>query len=423
MSRLSSLRRMLVRVAVLTGLLALAGVATATVVGHRGPPHGIFGTPHADTLVGTAGADRISGGGGNDTIRGAGGSDILIGGRGRDVLDGGPGDDRIDARDHNVDTISCGPGHDTVLADFQDEIVPGQCETILGETGRQTAMITVSVPSGGGVVRSTPARLACPPRCSARFEVGRKVTLRAIPAAGYEFVDWTSSCKDAQQTCAFVPQGGAFLAASFTKPGPQPQPAPTGGRNVVLTDQKWVCTGAVDLDVVKVTMHAGDDAISLESGCTGHIRRLEVDTWTDDGFKVQNDDNNAAHDLVIDAGYITCHDIQPGYHQDGVQMMGGARLTFRNMTIDCQGNSNFFISKGGLAATVPADGVCDHCLLLGRSSTTFRIDESLRSGARFSLICPGVYFPKYFVPDKAVDPLDRGNVYLSAGDPRCHSSA
>ena len=80
----------------------------------------LVGTASADVLRGSTSGDRISGTGGRDTITGRGGADCLNGGRGRDTISGGSGNDVIDARDGEVDTVSCGPGRDTVRADRRD---------------------------------------------------------------------------------------------------------------------------------------------------------------------------------------------------------------------------------------------------------------------------------------------------------------
>ena len=66
-----------------------------------------------------------------------------------------------------------------------------------------------------------------------------------------------------------------------------------------------------------------------------------------------------AHDLVIESGYVKCHDVAGSYHQDGIQAMGGTRLTFRNLTVDCLGNANLFVNQGGLKVSMPTDVICD----------------------------------------------------------------
>jgi hypothetical protein len=45
------------------------------------------------------------------------------------MLDAGTGNDRIAARDGTRDTIRCGPGRDTVVADRKD-VVAWNCERV-----------------------------------------------------------------------------------------------------------------------------------------------------------------------------------------------------------------------------------------------------------------------------------------------------
>ena len=164
---------------------------------------------------------------------------------------------------------------------------------------------------------------------------------------------------------------------------------------MTLVDQTWTCSGRVNLNLVKVTMRsAGSDAIRLSDGCTGRIGRIEIDTWREDGVKVQNSSSAAARDLVIESGYIKCHAIANGAHQDGVQAMGGARITFRNMSIDCLGNSNFFVNRGGGGATRPTSIVCEGCMLGPRSSTTIRVNEASELGCAVEQLLPGPQFDR-----------------------------
>src|SRR4051812_15313236 len=76
---------------------------------------------------------------------------------------------------------------------------------------------------------------------------------------------------------------------------------------VNLTDQTWICTGPVDLKLVKVTITndaqgwAQRDGIHLDTGCTGRIAKITVKTAVGDGVKV-----GGAQNLVVDGGTITC---------------------------------------------------------------------------------------------------------------------
>ncbi len=185
----------------------------------------------------------------------------------------------------------------------------------------------------------------------------------------------------------------------------------------MLTNQTWTCNKAVNLTLVKVTMTtANADAIRLASGCTGRIGRIEVETWTQDGVKVQNNSQNAAHDLVVESGYVKCHDMAPAAHQDAVQAMGGARLTFRNIVFDCLGNSNFFVNRAGSGSTQPTDVVCEGCVLGPRSSTTIRVNQATRSGARNSFFCPGRNMTTFWGDPSYVNV---NNTILARTDSRC----
>lgn len=87
------------------------------------------GTAGADTLRGTPYADRLYGRGGRDTIYGLGGNDLLVGGAQVDSISGAAGDDVIQARDRERDTVICGAGRDTVLADRIDRVA-SDCEIV-----------------------------------------------------------------------------------------------------------------------------------------------------------------------------------------------------------------------------------------------------------------------------------------------------
>lgn len=98
----------------------------------------VFGNRGNDRVFGNTGEDRVLGGGGRDSLRGGSSTDVLKGGKGRDFLNGeagedflfgGKGNDRIKANDRRADTIECGKGNDTVLADRADKVAK-DCETV-----------------------------------------------------------------------------------------------------------------------------------------------------------------------------------------------------------------------------------------------------------------------------------------------------
>ena len=184
---------------------------------------------------------------------------------------------------------------------------------------------------------------------------------------------------------------------------------------MILTGRSWVCDGPVDLDLVKVTQPPGD-AIVLASGCSGRIGRIEVDTWTEDGVKVQNQ-SGAAQNVEIGGGYVKCHAITPGAHQDALQAMGGSNITFRGVSFDCLGNSNFFVARAGSGATTPTDIVCDGCSFGSGSGQTIFLGTSVRSGVRSSTICTGRF--DAWRDEGASQPIDVGNTVLPRSNGAC----
>jgi hypothetical protein len=343
--------------------LAVAGVLLAAVVAAAMLRGGDDQTTQARVvetkeILGTPGNDRLTGGPGADAIFAFGGEDRVDAGGGDDLVDGGNREDVIDA----------GPGDDRVRAydGFRDIVLCGQ--------GYDVAYVDpADVLSGCEERREYPDRsLPATPR----------------PAAGS------------------VPQAPNA-----------PGNFPVRG-TIVLEDQPWICREQVDLELVKVTMRKMvDDAIRIDQNCSGRVERLEVDTWTADGIKVQNR-GTVAHDLVIESGYVKCHDVFGEYHQDGIHVMGGHRLTFRNLAVDCLGNANLFLSRGGSQASTPTDVICDGCVLGPSSASTLFWATSLRSGARDTTICAGRYRTVRIEPG-AEDRIDVNNTILPRGHPSC----
>jgi hypothetical protein len=154
------------------------------------------------------------------------------------------------------------------------------------------------------------------------------------------------------------------------------------------------------------------DAIHLQPGCTGRIGRIDVTTSIADGIKVAG----GVHDLTVAGGTVHCVAKAPVLHQDGIQVMGGERITFTKMKIDCGRpaesliNSNMFFSMAGRATTPPTDVVCDQCSFGGGAAHTVSIQQSIRSGVEHSTICRAKY-PNLTltIGSLAVDPVNVDN--------------
>ena len=86
------------------------------------------GVAASQDVRGFSGNDVLTTGGLPDVVFGGVGNDTLDGGAGRDVLDAGAGNDTVNARDGEADTIACGDGSDTVVADAVDTVLG--CEIV-----------------------------------------------------------------------------------------------------------------------------------------------------------------------------------------------------------------------------------------------------------------------------------------------------
>jgi hypothetical protein len=196
-------------------------------------------------------------------------------------------------------------------------------------------------------------------------------------------------------------------------------PAAFAGGGTLIVNGNWRCIRAVDYDLVRVTSTGSGDGVQLSTGCTGRIGRLEVTgVRNGDGIKVQNASTNAAHDLVIGSGIVSCSGPSTnGTHQDGIQAMGGRNILFRNLVIDCYGGGggNWFVNRGGGGATTPTNIRCEHCALGPRHPNQINGATSIGSGVHDSLICR---------PSSGRNPfagvqVNTGNILVSANDPRC----
>jgi hypothetical protein len=98
--------------------------------------------------------------------------------------------------------------------------------------------------------------------------------------------------------------------------------------------------------------------------------------------------------------------------------MSGERITFRNLDIQCNSNPNGQLFINSANGGLPTDVVCDRCILGGGAASTLLVGESVRSGARRSLICPG-RFHSIRINDTAESPVNVANSVLPDTDGRC----
>jgi len=199
----------------------------------------------------------------------------------------------------------------------------------------------------------------------------------------------------------------------------------TAAQDVTLVDRPFRCSSyaqPLDLGTVKVeiTPSAAQpyDAMKLEGGCSGTIRRIEIDTWRADGVKV----GDGAHDLTIGGGYIYEHDRGPLAHQDGIQVMGGSNVTFHNLLVYAPTSNNAALFVNG-DDPPPTDVVCDSCVIVPGNKAV-QIGHSADSGLRNSFVFWGKReMDVSSDPTVAINPVDLNNVHpgycitpMTAGD-------
>lgn len=159
---------------------------------------------------------------------------------------------------------------------------------------------------------------------------------------------------------------------------------------VVVVDHTWYCRSHVDLALVRIVMHdtKARDAVHLDRGCTGTIRRLEIRGNgaglgpAGDAVKV----HDGAHDLRILGGVLECGAKSHGKHQDAIQAMGGDSIVFEGIKSRYCSNSFMFINSGSHRRGIPTGVQCRNCVASTRNYSIFvgRSLESGASGGRFS---------------------------------------
>jgi List-Bact-rpt repeat protein len=70
---------------------------------------------------------------------------------------------------------------------------------------------------GGGRIVSTPSGISCARTCTARFDEGSSVSLRAVAAEGWRFNGWTAACRGKGATCRFSMQADQGIRATFLR--------------------------------------------------------------------------------------------------------------------------------------------------------------------------------------------------------------
>lgn len=217
------------------------------------------------------------------------------------------------------------------------------------------------------LVRMTLVRT--PSRAGARLRIARVAALGGIALA-----------------LALSGCGSTHQAAPTSRATEPVAPASPATGSVVLSNTTWHCRSSVDLTLVRVTLHDQSmDAVHLDRGCNGTIKRLEV---VGDGSGVGPGGDavkvhNGAHDLRILGGMIDCGEKGPAKHQDAIQAMGGRNVIFEGIDSRYCSNSFMFINSGRNRRGLPTQVQCIKCTAATRNYSVF-VGRSVDSGAQRS---------------------------------------
>lgn len=197
---------------------------------------------------------------------------------------------------------------------------------------------------------------------------------------------------------------------------------------VSCLNKTWHCSSLQKHTQVHVTIKDSPtklDAVHLDSGCTGVVR-ITITTDSGDGVKV----HGGAHDLSVWGGTTTsCGDNRCAaiictakhgiVHQDGIQAMGGERVTFRWFKVWCPTGNNgaLYVHGGAGGQSTPTDIVCEWCDLYEANAAIHIGPGAVRSGARWSTLHDSKTNASPAncrrIDKLAVDPIDVANTCLT----------
>ena len=161
----------------------------------------------------------------------------------------------------------------------------GQCvvtvnaaRTVTASFAKKRFSVTIQkAGEGGGTVTSTGSPLNCGAACSATFEAGTVVRLRAEPDAKSRFVGWTGVCSSTATQCIFTVDAETTVTATFALKGFRLAVSRAGtGDGTISADSGGVncpgaCSATYDANVV-VTLTATSAPGSLFEGWTGECQ-------------------------------------------------------------------------------------------------------------------------------------------------------
>lgn len=146
-------------------------------------------------------------------------------------------------------------------------VVMNDVEAVVAVFAVKTRVLNVQV-GGRGSIRSAPAGIACPTRCSHPFPIGTRVILKVRAVAGWHLVDWSGRCGQARE-CRVVTSRARTVRVSLA---PDTAPLWRSLRGFIRARSSRVSVAVLDLR--SGTTYQYDPAARFNTASTAKVQIL-----------------------------------------------------------------------------------------------------------------------------------------------------
>ena len=165
---------------------------------------------------------------------------------------------------------------------------PSQAAPIPAAPTERSFTVAVSSP-GAGTVLSAPEGIECASTCTGSFLSGSTVSLTAVPATGWNFIGWTSSCQSAgSSTCTVTMSQSRSTTALFARAAFDLTVNKQGSGTVSSSDGSLTCGAGCSSSVVPMT-----------NGSTVTLTATPADGWAIDSWSSSCADVGAASTCTL----------------------------------------------------------------------------------------------------------------------------
>lgn len=165
---------------------------------------------------------------------------------------------------------------------------PAQAAPIPAAPTERSFTVAVSSP-GAGTVLSAPEGIECASTCTGSFLSGSTVSLTAVPATGWNFIGWTSSCQSAgSSTCTVTMSQSRSTTALFARATFDLTVNKQGSGTVSSSDGSLTCGAGCSSSVAPMT-----------NGSTVTLTATPADGWAIDSWSSSCADVGAASTCTL----------------------------------------------------------------------------------------------------------------------------